>query len=85
MAAASLQDRLRASGYGALRERLMPPPAPASTGDVLFRARYGCYVALEFDAFQALALAMASEVTVMDALRLVELDCPHETAVDILV
>lgn len=88
MTAASLKDRLRASGYSALRDRL-GAEAPAHRGswgaDTLFRARYGCYLALDFDPYQAFALAMASEVTVMEALRLVEADCPHATAVDILV
>lgn len=88
MTAANLKDRLRASGYGSLRDRLVPdmPAARAPSGaDTLFRARYGCYVALEFDFYQAFALAMAPDVRVMEALRLVEVDCPHATAVDILV
>lgn len=87
MTAATLKDRLRASGYGALRERLATN-APAERGswgaDTLFRARYACYLVLDFDPYQAFALAMASEVTVVDALRLIDLDCPHATAVDIL-
>jgi hypothetical protein len=86
--AANLKDRLRASGYGALRERLATD-APAERGswgaDMLFRSRYACYLVLEFDEYQAFALAMASEVTVVDTLRLIDLDCPHAAAVDILV
>jgi hypothetical protein len=83
--AAGLKDRLRASGYGALRERLAPAERGSWGADLLFRARYGCYLALEFDPFQAFALAMAPEVTVIEALGLVEADCPHATAVAILV
>jgi hypothetical protein len=86
--AANLKDRLRASGYGALRARLATD-APADRGswgaDTLFRARYACYLVLDFDAYQAFALAMAPEVTVVDTLRLIDLDCPHAAAVDILV
>jgi hypothetical protein len=86
MDAATLRQRLRANGHDALRERLNGAGrvAEQSAADTLFRARYGCYLVLGFDEEQAFFLAMTPEVGILDALRLIESDCPHDTAVAIL-
>lgn len=84
---ASLRRRLNSSGHDTLRSR-HPGGGPAnvrSSSDTLFHARYGCYLVLGFEPEQAFFLAMAPEVGILDALHLVENDCPHETAVAILV
>lgn len=85
MDAANLRERLRGSGHEALRDRLRGGGADDGRRDTLYRARYGCYVLLGFDAEQAFRLAVAPDVAIVDALRLVENDCPHATAVDILL
>jgi hypothetical protein len=86
MNSASMRQRLRQCGHDALRARLDGPErGVASSADILFRARYGCYVVLGFSPEQAFSLAMTPEVGVVDALNLIENDCPPETAVAILV
>jgi len=86
MSAADMRRRLRQGGHEALRARLDGPGGDSQgTADILFRARYGCYLVLGFDREQAFFLAMAPEVGVLDALNLIESDCPPETAVAILV
>jgi hypothetical protein len=80
-----MRRRLRSCGYDALRARLDGPGGDASSADIMFRARYGCYLVLGFAPAQAFFLAMAPEVGVLDALNLIESDCPPETAVAILV
>jgi hypothetical protein len=83
---ASMRQRLRQCGHDALRARLDGPGGESQAGaDILFRARYGCYLVLGFDREQAFFLAMAPDVGVLDALNLIESDCPPETAVAILV
>ena len=84
--AADMRRRLSSCGYDALRARLDGPGGESQgSADILFRARYGCYLVLGFDPEQAFFLAMASDVGVIDALNLIEGDCPPETAVAILV
>lgn len=84
--AADMRQRLSSCGYDALRARLDGPGGESQAGaDILFRARYGCYLVLGFDPEQAFFLAMAPDVGVLDALNLIESDCPPETAVAILV
>jgi len=83
---ASMRQRLRQCGLDALRARLDGPGDDVASGaDILFRARYGCYTVLGFTPEQAFFLAMAPEIGVIDALNLIESDCPPETAVAILV
>lgn len=84
---ASVRQRLRQCGHDALRARLDdgPESGVGSSADILFRARYGCYLVLGFSDEQAFHLAMTPEVGVVDALNLIEQDCPPETAVAILV
>ena len=83
---ASMRQRLRHCGHDALRARLDGPGGDVgSSADILFRARYGCYVVLGFTPEQAFFLAMTPDVGVVDALSLIESDCPPETAVAILV
>ncbi len=84
--AANLRERLRASGSDALRERLSAGSHDGEArSDLLYRARYGCYLVLGFEPEQAFRLATAPEVGIVDALRLVENDCPHATALEILL
>lgn len=83
---ASLRKRLDGSAPDVRKARLTAPTAETRSGsDTLFRARYGCYLVLGFDLEQAFFLAMTPEVGIIDALKLVENACPHETAVAILV
>lgn len=85
---ASLRHRLTSPGPDTLRPRFTGDhglPKPGSGSDTLFRARYGCYLVLGFDPEQAFFLAMTPEIGIIDALSLVESNCPHETAVAILV
>lgn len=83
---ASMRQRLRQCGHDSLRARLEGPGGEShAAADILFRARYGCYQVLGFDREQAFFLAMAPNVAVLDALNLIEGDCPPETAVAILV
>jgi len=85
---ASLRQRLTPTGPEAPRPRLTGDdglPKPESGSDTLFRARYGCYLVLGFEPEQAFFLAMTPGVGIIDALNLVENDCPHRTAVAILV
>lgn len=82
----TLRQRLTSSGYDSLRGRLGGAPEEDSgRSDILFRARYGCYLVLGFEPEQAFSLAVAPGVGIVDALRLIERDCPHATAVEILV
>ena len=87
MDSATLRRRLSSSGYEALRTRLTDGGRAEvrSGSDTLFHARYGCYLVLGFEPEQAFFLAMAPEVGILDAVNLIENDCPHETAVSILV
>jgi hypothetical protein len=84
--AADMRQRLSSCGHDALRARLDGPGGESQgSADILFRARYGCYLVLGFAPEQAFFLAMAPDVGVIDALSLLESDCPRETAVAILV
>ena len=84
--AAEMRQRLSSCGYEALRARLDGPGGESQgSADILFRARYGCYLVLGFAPEQAFFLATAPDVGVIDALNLIESDCPPETAVAILV
>ena len=86
MNSTDMRRRLSSCGYDALRARLDEPgDGTRSSADILFGARYGCYSVLGFEPEQAFFLAMAPEVGVLDALTLIESDCPPETAVAILV
>ncbi len=83
---ASLRKRLDGSAPEVRPARLTATVAETRSGsDTLFRARYGCYLVLGFDREQAFFLAMTPEVGIVEALRLLESDCPHETALAILV
>ncbi len=84
--AATLRERLRSCGDGGLRGRLLggeSAEAP-STADILFRARYECYLVLGFTDEQAFWLATVPAATVAGVMRLTERGCPHDTAVRIL-
>ena len=85
MDAANLRERLRGAGHDALRERLGRERDAELRDDTLYRARYACYTILGFDPEQAFRLALDAEVGIVDALRLIENDCPHATALEILL
>ena len=86
MNSASMRQRLRQYGNDSLRARLDGPGDDVASGtNVVFRARFECYRMLGFTREQAFLLAMAPEVGVIDALDLIESDCPADTAVAILV
>lgn len=86
MNAADVRNRLRLCGYDSLRRRLAGDgEAPLSESDVLFRARYGCYLLLGFEWEQAFQLALSADATVDTAARLVERGCPREIALRILL